>query len=55
MKYGDYQNKTDRWLITNREKLMDYLEKDKTQAFINKLHKLQEVERELTLREEHPY
>ena len=51
MNYGDYSNKSDDFLIKKRERLMDYLEKDKTQEFIDKLHELQEVERELTLRE----
>lgn len=52
MKYGYYSNKSDDVLIEKRENLMDYLEKDKRQEFINKLHELMEVERELTLRED---
>lgn len=35
-----------------RESLMDFIEKDKSEAFINKFHLLLEVERELTLRED---
>lgn len=34
-----------------RESLMDFIEQDKSEAFINKFHLLLEVERELTLRE----
>ncbi len=47
----DYSKKTDNWLIKQREELLDYIEKDKTNEFYKKLHKLLEVERELTLRE----
>lgn len=50
--YGDFDNKEDDELVELREELMDYLEKDKSEEFINKLHELQEVERELTLRED---
>jgi hypothetical protein len=39
-------------LIEQREKLLDYIEKNHTQTFINKFHKLLEIERELTLRED---
>lgn len=47
----DFKTMTDDDLIEKREELMDYLEKDKTQEFIDKLHELQEIERALTLRE----
>ena len=50
--YGDYGSKEDEELIKMREELMDYIEKSKTEAFINKFHELLEVERELTLRED---
>ena len=50
--YGDFGSKEDDELVQMREELMDYLEKDKTEYFIDKLHELQEVERELTLRED---
>jgi len=50
--YGDYGNKEDEELIKMREELMDYIEKGKTEVFINKFHELLEVERELTLRED---
>ena len=49
--YGDFGEKENDELVKMREDLMDYLEKDKTEEFINKLHLLQECERELTLRE----
>lgn len=51
IKYGDFGAMEDDELNTKREELMDYLEKDKSEEFIEKLHELQEVERELTLRE----
>jgi hypothetical protein len=35
-----------------RENLLDYLEKDKREEYIEKLHELLEVEREITLSEE---
>lgn len=38
-------------LNTMREMLMDFIEKDASESFINKFHLLLEVERELTLRE----
>jgi hypothetical protein len=44
--------KTDTYLIKKREILMDWIEKDRSQDFIDKLHNLLEIERELTLREE---
>lgn len=50
--YGDYESKEDEELIEMRENLMDYIEKDRSEEFINKFHELLEVERELTLREE---
>jgi len=50
--YGDFGNKEDDELIELREELMDFLEAGKDEEFINKLHALQEVERELTLRED---
>lgn len=43
---------SDETLVAMRETLIDYIEKDKTQNFINKFHLLLEVERELTLRED---
>lgn len=51
IKYGDYRKIKDEQLVAKREELMDYLEKGKNDEFIDKLHQLQEVERELTLRE----
>lgn len=42
---------TNDYLIRNRVKLMDIIEKDKTQEFIKQFHQLLEIERELTLRE----
>jgi hypothetical protein len=53
--YGDSEVFSDDTLIKMREDLMDYLEKNKTDFYIQKLHELMEVERELTLREEYPY
>ena len=50
--YGDFGNKEDDEPIELREELMDFLEAGKDEEFINKLHALQEVERELTLRED---
>jgi hypothetical protein len=50
--YGDFANKDDDELIKMRENLLDYLEKDKREEYIEKLHELLEVEREITLREE---
>lgn len=50
--YGDLGAKEDDDLVTMREELMDYLEKGMNKTFIHKLHLLQEVERELTLRED---
>lgn len=39
-------------LNTMREILMDFIEKDASEAFKNKFHLLLEVERQLTLRED---
>jgi len=47
---GDVDEDDD--LCEMREILMDFIEKDSSQAFINKFHLLLEVERELTLRED---
>lgn len=52
MKYGDFGGLEDEELVRKREDLMDYLEKGMRPEFIEKLHELQEVERELTLRED---
>ena len=57
MCYGDYQSKSDSWLMKRSDKLSKYFfghsmitkeEKDMLAEFL-------EVERELTLREEQPY
>lgn len=50
--YGDYSAIEDEELVEMREELMDFIEKDKDEEFINKFHELMEVERELTLRED---
>lgn len=47
----DLETMDDDTLNEKREELMDFLEKGMTQEFIDTLHTLQEVERELTLRE----
>lgn len=51
--HGDYADLTDEMLDELREQLIFALEeKVETQAFVDKLHELVEVERELTLRED---
>lgn len=50
--YGELGGVETEELLDMREVFMDYIEKDKTQDFINKFHFLLEVERELTLRED---
>jgi len=48
----NYEDLTDDVLVKKREELLDEIEKGKTQEFIDKFHKLLEIERELTLRED---
>jgi len=48
----DYKNTDDSVLIAAREVLLDEIERGKNQEFIDNFHKLLEIERELTLRED---
>lgn len=55
LKYGDYADKSDKWLTNRSKHLFKYfkniLENDEDKAMIIEIC---EVERELTLREEYP-
>ena len=54
MCYGDYSNKTDKWLDKRSVYLYEYFTSFLTDEDITMLEELCEVERELTLREEDP-
>lgn len=54
MKYGDYANKTDAFLMKRHDAIFDKLGHRLSSEHMELVHELCEVERELTLREEDP-